>query len=126
MDRAFADALAALQDERAIAEMMVEAAQTTVARVAGIIGSGSAWKETGLTSKDVAAAVNKERAVGREVAVDVGARGRGFIIRFLEFGTSRDPAYPALRPGWDATVSTVKDSMIAGLRRLLPSLRGGR
>ncbi len=117
-------AAAALEEERAVSDAMITAVQPAVARIAEIVGTGSAWKETGFTSRDISAALNKEGEAGSRVAVDIGAGPRhAFKLRFLEFGTSRDPAYPALRPGWDAAEPAVRAAVIEELKRLLPMLR---
>lgn len=39
---------------------------------------------------------------GETVRVAVGPGRKGFILRFFEFGTSKMPARPVLRPAWGA------------------------
>lgn len=122
---AFDEAARALSDEPALTTMMLAAAQPAVARIAQIVGTGSPWQESKLTRADIGAAVNKEGALGSRVAIDIGASPkRAFILRFIEFGTSKMRPYPALRPGWDATKDDLRARIVAGLRELLPSLRG--
>lgn len=39
---------------------------------------------------------------GETVRVAIGPTRQGFILRFFEFGTSKMPARPVLRPAWEA------------------------
>lgn len=56
-----------------------------------------------------------ERSTGDQKVYFVGARNRGaFYWRFLEYGTSRMPAQPFLRPSLDRLPSALK----AGLQRM--------
>jgi HK97 gp10 family phage protein len=122
IDKKFGALYAALRDERVIAAMMIEAAQPMVDAAKAIVGTGvPTWIESGDTARDIGVEIDKERAVGSSVAVSVGAHRRSPILRFLEFGTSEQPAYPVLRPAWDQTRGAVSASIVAGLRSLVSS-----
>ena len=120
---AFFDGLARkIEDERKIAPVVIEAAQPLVDRVKEIVGTGSPWPETKETRADIRAAIDKESAVGT-VKVAIGAtRAHAFKLNFQEFGTSKQPAYPSLRPAYDSTIGAVTAGVVAGLRSILQSL----
>jgi HK97 gp10 family phage protein len=117
IDRKWAALEAALEDERTIGAMLMAAAQPTVAAARAIVGTGSVeWRETKLTAGDIHVEIDKERSIGATVAVSVGAGQRGWILRFVEFGTSENPAFPVMRPAWDQTRSAVTAAAVAGLK----------
>jgi len=96
-----------LDDERTIAAVALEGVKPMVQAVADRIGTGSAWRESGMTRRDIHASVDKESAPGL-VKIAIGAsKKHAFKVRFNELGTSRQPAYPSLRPGHDETISQV-------------------
>ncbi len=106
-----------LSDERLIVGIVLEAVQPAVDAAKAIVGTGSPYRETGLTREDIHATVNKESAVG-VVKVSIGASKRNaYKLRFLERGTSKQRAYPVLRPAHDSTRSQVMASIAAGLMK---------
>ncbi|OGR95737.1 MAG: hypothetical protein A2V88_15965 [Elusimicrobia bacterium RBG_16_66_12] len=76
---------------------------------------------TGLTAEDIAVVVSKEGRESGAAAVIIGARrgkgGRAFILRFLEYGTFRQPARPVVRPAWDAAEPGYPERALAELRK---------
>jgi HK97 gp10 family phage protein len=119
IDRKFAALAAALAEERVIGGMMLDAIRPTVEAARAIVGTGSPqWQEAKLTRPDIDAEIDKEREIGSSIAVSVGARRRAFVLRFLEFGTSQNPAFPVLRPAWDSTRGAVAAAVVAGLRKV--------
>lgn len=62
-------------------------------------------RDTGLTAADFRVGVSKELREEGHVRVLVGARsgrtGRAWIAKFIEYGTSKMPARPFIRPTWD-------------------------
>lgn len=106
-----------LEDERAIAEVALEGVKPMVRAVADRIGTGSIWRESGMTRRDIHASIDKESAPGL-VKIAIGAtKKHAFKVRLNEFGTSKQPAYPSLRPGHDETISTVTSNIVKGLAR---------
>jgi hypothetical protein len=96
-----------LSDEKALREDMREAAEPLADRmrenIDGIRGrQGSS--HTGLTAADVTVADQPSTLglVKLKLGLTSGKEGRAFIGRFLEYGTSRMPAYPWCRPANDA------------------------
>jgi len=54
----------------------------------------------------------------------VGVTGEGFYGRFLEFGTSKMPARPFMRPAVDAHAQEVVDLFASEMRRRIEAARG--
>lgn len=107
----------ALDDERVIAAVAIEAAAPMVAAVKANVGEGSPWKETGHTRADIAARVDKESRVGM-VKIAIGAtKKHAFKLRFDEYGTSKQRAHPSLRMGHDSTIGAVAQAIGQGLLR---------
>jgi len=113
------EAARALDDEKKVGEIVLNAVAPMVDRVKDLIGTGSAWKETGDTRADIHAEIDKESEVGT-VKVAIGASKRhAFKVRLNEFGTSKQPAYPSLRPAHDETIGEVKESVAHGIVELM-------
>jgi len=78
-------------------------------------------RQSGLTEEDIRVVVSKEGRESGEAAVLIGARrgkgGRAFILRFLEWGTFRQPARPIVRPAWDAAESDYPGRALAELHK---------
>jgi HK97 gp10 family phage protein len=72
---------------------------------AATMAAGGTRKEAG------AAAREANRATSGSVFVYVGATAAGFYGSFAEFGTSRQPPEPWIRPAWDAE----KDNLLPGI-----------
>lgn len=81
-------------------------------------------RKSGLTEADVDV-YDRPRDLPGVVRVAVGGsnrgggKGRGFILRFLELGTSHNRAYPVLRPAWDSEEPMIVSRIAAGLRKRL-------
>jgi len=78
-------------------------------------------RRSGLTEEDIGVAVSKENREAGEAVVLVGAHGkkggRAYILRFLEFGTFRQPARPVMRPAWDAAEGSYPERALQELRK---------
>ena len=81
---------------------LVRAAQPIVAELRGRLEGHAV---TGLTAEDITVSPSREARGRDDAAVLIGATtgkaGRAYILRFLEFGTSRMAARPVVRPTWD-------------------------
>ena len=76
----------------------------------------TAPKRTGTLRKNILIKKAKDRDRG-EVAYEVGPAGRAFYGLFAEFGTSRQPARPWLRPAWEASKRPALDTIMKTLRK---------
>lgn len=80
---------------------------------------------TGLTEEDVRT-FDMPTEPGPTVRVAVGAsgnkRGRGFILRFLELGTSHNRAFPVVRPAIDEHGPAVLSRVTEMYRKVLDSI----
>jgi len=115
----FGAAADALEDEKKVGDIVLSAVAPMVERVQDYIGTGSAWKESGDTRADIHASIDKESSVGT-VKVAIGAsKKHAFKVRLNEFGTSKQPAYPSLRPAHDETIDEVKEAVAHGIVELM-------
>lgn len=118
----FARAAAALSESAVRADLR-EAATPILERVVAAIP-----RDTGLTAADVELRDSQTEAgsVRVEIGASKGKGGRAFILNFIEFGTSRQPARPVLRPAWDSGQPGVMQALVAKWReRVMAALRGG-
>jgi len=126
IDRKFAALEHALAEEQRWGAVLVAALQPAVERAKAIVGTGSPeWHETQLTRADIHAAIDRERALGTQVAASFGAGPRrAFILRFLEEGTVNIRAMPVLRPAWDAAQAEARSLALAGIKAIVNGALG--
>lgn len=112
------DAIRALGD--AFSELVLEDALKKVAKPIVDDIAAHVPRDSGLTADDIGLAVSKEGRESGVAQVLVGAhgrkRGRAYILRFLEFGTFRQPAQPVMRPAWDSAEGAYVQNMMHELR----------
>jgi HK97 gp10 family phage protein len=109
----------ALDGERQVSDIALKAVEPMVQRVKDRIGTGSPWRESGRTKADIHASIDKESEVGT-VKIAIGASKRNaFKVRLNEFGTSKQPAYPSLRPAHDEAIGEVSKGVVDGLLSLM-------
>jgi HK97 gp10 family phage protein len=77
---------------------------------------------SGDTQGDIAVAESKEAQAAGDVVVLVGARDRGWILRWLEFGTFRQRATPVIRPAWDAARGGYAQKLLGEYRKKYKSI----
>jgi len=111
-----------LSDEKALREDMREAAEPLADRmkenIEGIRGRKGSF-HTGLTADDVTIADQPTTLglVKLKIGLTSGKEGRAFIGRFLEYGTSRMPAYSWCRPANDAEGGAHLGSRLVAIAR---------
>jgi HK97 gp10 family phage protein len=105
---------AMLKVSRPIAEEMGAALYQRVTRRSGETGEAIEAQQ-----------VDKDQTPG-VVVVEIGPRRRtaGFKVRFWEFGTSRLPARPFMRPIWDEHESTFSTAVTAALGKAYATVAG--
>lgn len=83
-------------------------------------------RRSGETGESIDAARVDDAAEG-VVAVEVGPRkgsDGGWRVKFWEFGTSRLPARPFMRPVWDEHASTFSRDVVAAMREVYRKAAG--
>lgn len=85
---------------------------------------GGPYNLTAQTSADIK--VRDLAPSGDVIKVSVGGgggkTGRGYVLHFLEHGTSHNRAYPVLRPAFDAERDEIVPRVTAVIRRLVGPL----
>lgn len=112
--RSYADTLA---DEGACLADLREAVEPVAQRMRENLSS---HRRTGNTEADITVAdvpTDEPNVVKVAVGGTAGKKGRGFVGRFLEFGTSKMPAFPWARPAWDAEKGGIVPRLKAALAR---------
>lgn len=101
-------AKAMLQATRPIAAQMSETLYRKITR------------ETGATGEAIAAAQVEKDEIPGVVVVEIGPRrasSRGWKAKYWEFGTSRLPARPFMRPTWDERENGYVSEVTMGLEK---------
>lgn len=108
----------ALSQEKRIREVMVEAAGPILERIRAALP-----KLTGLTAEDLRINPDVPQGANGTVRIEIGAgsgkSGRAYILRFIEFGTSKVPARGIIRTTWDAEQDAYIERVVAGIREIL-------
>lgn len=107
-----------LAEEKAILQDMLTAAEPVAERLSSMIPVGPGIPKH--TKDDII--VQPVQSESGRPTIKIGARsdrkdGRGFILRFIEFGTRFMAARPVVRPTLEATRSSFASDVTASARR---------
>lgn len=108
-----------LDDEKRIGAMALEKVAPMTEAARSKIGTGSPWHETGKSAASIHAAIDKESEVGTVKVAIGGDRANAYKIRLQEHGTSKQPAYPSLRPAHDEMIGEVKRGIAEGMAAMI-------
>lgn len=78
--------------------------------------------DTGLLSRSMLAAEDKQNRDPELVAVKFGAASKAFYWLFQEFGTAHHPAQPFLQPAIDRTVDKIENNLADSVNREIERL----
>ncbi len=107
-----------LATEKVLLPVLREQAEPLLAEVQrGVATLDNPKTPEKLADEFVIAVSRAERAEGRAL-VQVGPkrRGRGFVVAFFEWGTSKMAARPTVRPAWDSFAPGFPAACAAALR----------